>query len=97
MDVDAQSVEAASSSSDDSDNEVIACYRQLPIQQQQPSVGGRQMTTDLPGCSDSALPDFLWDEFESILLSSEEQANPLVRRACPSGTSKIDSLPIRHC
>ena len=37
------------------------------------------MTTDLSGCSDSAFPDFSWDDFESILLSTEEQANPLVR------------------
>ena len=72
MDVDAQSVEAAVSLSDDSDIEVIACYRQLPIQQQQPSVGGRQMTTDLSGASDSAFPGFPWDYFESMLLSTEE-------------------------
>ena len=34
MEVDAQSVEAAVSSSDDSDIEVIACYRHLPTQPQ---------------------------------------------------------------
>ena len=39
IDVDAQAVEAAASSSDDSDIEVISCYRQVPIQHQQPSVG----------------------------------------------------------
>ena len=71
MEVDAQSVEAAVSSSDDSDIEVIACYRQLPIQPQS-SVAGRQMTTDLSGCADSGFPDFPWDDFESILQSTEE-------------------------
>ena len=44
--VDAQSAEAAASTSDDSDIEVIACYRQLPVQPQQ-SVAGKQLTTDL--------------------------------------------------
>ena len=57
MDVDIQSVETTASTSDDSDIEVIACYRQLPVQTQQ-TVGGRQMTTDLSGCSDNAFPDF---------------------------------------
>ena len=57
MEVDAQSVEAAVRSSDDSDIEVIARYRQLPIQPQSP-VAGRQMTTDLPVCADSGSPHF---------------------------------------
>ena len=77
MDVDAQSVEAAASSSDDSDFQVVACYRQLSIQQQS-SVGGTQMTTDLSGCSDRVFPYFPKDDFDSILLSTEDQANPLV-------------------
>ena len=57
MNLDSQSVEAGASFSDDSDIEIIACHRQLPIQQQ-PPVGGRQMTTELSGCTDSAFPDF---------------------------------------
>ena len=38
MDVEVQSVEATAITSDDSDIDVIACYRQLPVQSQ-PKVG----------------------------------------------------------
>ena len=96
MDVDIQSVEATVSTSDDSDIEVIECYRQLPVQTQ-PIVGGRQMTTDLSGCSDSAFADFLWDDFESLLLSPDEQVDPLVMGAGPSGAQKTGSPVIRQC
>ena len=96
MDVDIQSVEASVSTSDDSDIEVIACYRQLPVQTQ-PLVGGRQMTTDLSGCSDSAFPDFPWDDFESLLLSPDEQVDPLVMGAGPSGAQRIGSPVISQC
>ena len=96
MDVDIQSVEATVSSSDDSNIEVIACYRQLPVQTQ-PTVGGRQMTTDLSGCSDNAFPDFPWDNFESLLLSADEQADPLVMGAGPSGAQRTGSPVISQC
>ena len=96
MDVEIQSVEATVSSSDDSDIEVIACYRQLPVQTQ-PTVGGRQMTTDLSGCSNNAFPDFPWGDFESLLLSADEQGDPLVTRAGPSGAQRTGSPEISKC
>ena len=88
-DVDIQSVDATISTSDDSDIEVIACYRQLPAQTQ-PTVGGRQMTTDLSGCPDSAFPDFPWDDYESLLQSSDDQADPLVMGAGPKDRESSD-------
>ena len=96
MDVDIQSVEATVSSSDDSDIEVIACYRQLPVQTQQ-TVGTRQMTTDLSGCSDDAFQEFPWDDFESLLLTADEQADPLVMGAGPSEGQRTQSPVISQC
>ena len=96
MDVDIQSVEATASTSDDSDIEVIACYRQLPVQTQQ-TVGGRQMTTDLSGCSDNAFPEFPWDDFESLLITADEQADPLVMGAGPKGGQRTGSPVISQC
>ena len=69
---------------------------QLPFQPQ-PLVAGRQLTTDLPYCTDSEFPIFPWDELESILQSTEEQANPLDRGAGPSGATRTGSPIIRHC
>ena len=81
-------------SSEDSDIEVIACYRQLPVQPQ-PSVAGRQMTTDLSDCADSGFPDFPWDDFDSILQSTE--ADPLDRGAGPSEATRTGNPLISHC
>ena len=66
MDVYAQSAEAAASSTDDSDGEVFACFRQLPVQLQE-QIAERQMTTGLSGCADNEFPDFPWEDFKSIL------------------------------
>ena len=94
MEVDAQSVDAEIDSSEDSDIEVIACYRQLPVQPQ-PSVAGRQITTDLSGCEDSGFPDFPWDDFDIILQSTE--ADPSDRGASPSEATQTGSPLISHC
>ena len=96
MDVVVHSVEATASTSDGSDIEVIACYRQLPVQTQQ-TVGGRQMTTDLSGCSDNAFPEFPWDDFESLLITADEQADPLVMGAGSSGGQRTGSPVISQC
>ena len=96
MDVYIQSVEATVSPSDVCDIEVIACYRQLAVQTQS-IVGGRQMTTVLSGCSHSAFPDFPWDDFESLLLSPDEQVDPLVMGAGPSGAQRTGSPVISQC
>ena len=45
MDVDVQSIDTTGHLSDDSDIEVIACYRQILIQPQG-TVAGTQMTTE---------------------------------------------------
>ena len=53
------------------------------------------MTTDLSGCADSGFPDFPWDDFDSILQSTE--AYPLDRGAGPSEATRTGSPLIRHC
>ena len=57
MDVDAQSVEVLGSASVDSDIEVIACYRHVPIQPQG-LVAGRAMTVDTSECANDGYPNF---------------------------------------
>ena len=89
-------MEAAASTSDESNIEVIACYRQLPVQPQ-PSVAGRQIATDLSGYADSEVPDFPWNDFESIMGSIEGKVNHLERGAGPSGATRTGSPIIRHC
>ena len=82
-----QSVEANASGSDDSDIEVIACCRQIPVQPQT-SIAGRQLTTDLSGCANSEFPDIPWDDFNSIFQMAEDQADPLNRGDRPEWSPK---------
>ena len=95
-DVDVQSVKAAASGSDESDIEIFACHRQVPVKPQT-TIDGREITTDLYGFTDSELPDFPWDDFESILQSTEEQADPLDRGAGPSEATRIGSPLLKQC
>ena len=69
LDVNIKSVEATATASDDSDIGV----------QQQTSITGRQMTTDLVSCANGEVPDFPWDDFDSILQMTEDRADPLDR------------------
>ena len=55
------------------------------------------MTTDLSGCTDSVFPDFPWDDFESLLLLADEQPDPLVMEAGPSGAQRTGSPVISQC
>ena len=55
------------------------------------------MTTDLSGCTDSAFPDFPWDDFESLLLSADAQADTLVIGAGHSGAQRTGSPVISQC
>ena len=88
LDVNIKSVEATATASDDSDIGV----------QQQTSITGRQMTTDLVSCANGEVPDFPWDDFDSILQMTEDRADPLDRGgAGPSETLRRDSPPFRHC
>ena len=55
------------------------------------------MTTDLSGYAESEISDFHWDDFESIMESTEVQINPLDRWTGPSGATRTGSPLIRHC
>ena len=57
MDVDIQSVSATRDDTEDSDIEVIACYRQVPIQSEG-QVAGRKMTVELTEGTEDTYPDF---------------------------------------
>ena len=96
MDVDIESVDATSEPSGDSDIEVIACYRHVPVPKQG-SVAGRQMTTELSDCTDSEFPPFPWDDFEDMLKMTEDQVDTLDRGAGPSGAAQTGSPPIKYC
>ena len=67
MDVDILSVSAQGTErhSDDSDIEVIACYRHVPIAPTKQNAT-RKMTTDLSSCVDDGLPEFPWDDFSDF-------------------------------
>ena len=91
MDLDGQSVVATGHVSDDSDIEVMTCYRQVPIQLRG-AVAGRQTTTELSDCTDGDFPAFPWDDFESIMQMTESQA--IDRGAGPTGAGHTDSPPI---
>ena len=77
MDVDIQSVEVLSSTSDDSDIEVIACYRQVPIQPEG-LVAGPKMSVDISDCANDNHPDFPWEDFDSMLHLVVSQADRLI-------------------
>ena len=63
MDVDIQSVSANRDGSEDSDIEVIACYRQVPIQ-----------TVELLESAGDTYPDFPWEDFDSMMQLVDSQA-----------------------
>ena len=96
MDVDVLSVDATGYVSDDSDIEVIACYRQIPIPPNG-GVAGRQMTTELSDYTDSDFPPFPWEDFENIMQLTDGRTDPLNRGAGPSGAVQTGSPPIKHC
>ena len=96
MDVDIQSVNATRDESEDSDIEVIACYRQVQIQTDG-LVAGRKMTVELPRSAGETYPDFPWEDFDSMMQLVDSQADPLVRGAGPSTTTQSSSPPIKYC
>ena len=67
MDVDllSVSVEGTGCHSDDSDFELFACYRHVPVTQSKPTAN-RKMTTDLSGCADDGFPEFPWDDLVDL-------------------------------
>ena len=96
MEVDVQSVETLGNASDDSDIEVIACYRHVPIQPQD-LMAGRAMTVDTSQCVIDDHPNFPWDEFDSIMQQVDDQSNLLDIGAGPSTSIRSNSPPINHC
>ena len=96
MDVDIQSVSATRDDSEDSDIEVIACYRQIPIQSEG-LVAGRKMTVEVTESADEAYPDFPWEDFDSMMQLVDSQADPLDRGAGPSSATQSSSPPIKYC
>ena len=57
MEVDIESVSATRDDNEDSDIEVIACYRQVPIQPEG-LVAGRKMFVELTESTEDIYPDF---------------------------------------
>ena len=96
MEVDVQSVEALGSSSNDSDIDVIACYRHKPIQAQC-LVAGRAMTVDTSQCINDDYANFTWDDFDSMIELVDNQSKPLDMGAGPSTAAQSNSPAIKHC
>ena len=96
MDVGTQSVSATRDNFEDSDIEVIACYRQVPIEPEG-LVTGRKMPVDIPESAGENYPDFPWEDFESMMQLVDSQAHPLNMGAGPSTTTQSSSPPIKYC
>ena len=96
MDVGIQSVSATRDDTEDSDIEVIACYRQVPIQSEG-QVAGRKMTVELTEGTEDTYPDFPWEDFDSLMRLVDSQADPLDRGAGPSTATQSSSPPIKYC
>ena len=97
MDVDILSVSAQGTErhSDDSDIEVIACYRHVPIAPTKQNAT-RKMTTDLSSCVDDGLPEFPWDDFSDFW--PEDFKTAIVELG--TGTDAIgreNNCPINQC
>ena len=73
VDILSVSVEGTERHSDDSDIEVIACYRHVPIEEPKKTTP-RKITTDLSSCVDDRLPEFPWDNLADLW---PENSNPL--------------------
>ena len=96
MEVDIESVSATRDDTKDSDIEVIACYRQVPIQPEG-LVAGRKMTVELTESTEDTYPDFPWDDFDSMMQLVDSQSDPLDRGARPSTATRSSSPPIKYC
>ena len=96
LDVDIQSVSANRDESEESDIEVIACYRQVQIQTEG-LVAGRKRTVELPENAGETYLDFPWEDFDSMMQLVDSQADPLDRGAGPSTTTQSSSPPIKYC
>ena len=96
MDVDTQSVGATRDDSEDSDIEVIACYRQVPIQQEGP-VAGPKKTVDIPESAGENYPNFPWEDFDCMMQLVDSQVDPPDMGAGPSTATQSSSPTKKHC
>ena len=97
MDVDILSVSAQGTErhSDDSDIEVIACYRHVPIAPTKQNAT-RKMTTDLSSCVDDGLPEFPWDDFSDFW--PEDFQTAIVELGTgPDAIGRENNCPINQC
>ena len=98
MDVDllSVSVEGTGRHSDDSDIEVIACYRHVPVTQPN-MIAPRKMTTDLSGCADDGFPDFPWEDDLENLWPEEFQSTKVELATGPNALGQENNCPISQC
>ena len=97
MDVDIRpvSVEGTERHSDDSDFEVIACYRHVAIGQTKKSTP-HKMTTDLSGCVNDRLPEFPWDDFAD-LWPEDFQPTKVELGIVPNALGQANNCPVSQC
>ena len=97
MEVDILSVSAQGTErhSDDSDIEVIACYRHVPIAPTEQNAT-RKMTTDLSSCVDDGLPEFPWDDFSDFWPEDFETAIVELGTG-PDAIGRENNCPINQC
>ena len=97
MDVDllSVSVEGTGRHSDDSDIEVVACYRHVPVTLSKPTAL-RKMTTDLSGCADDGFPEFLWDDLVDMW-PEEFQHTKFDLGTGPNALGQENKCPISRC
>ena len=99
MEVDCPSSDTEVDPNDDSDIEVIACYREAPVSIPK-TVGGRGMTLDLSSCVDrESQDDSLCNQFSYFNSEPEDELIDLVLGLHPptGGPEDVDSHPISAC
>ena len=97
MDVDllSVSVEGTGRHSDDSEIEVIACYRHVPVSQAKPT-SHQKMTVDLSGCVDDGFPEFPWNDLAD-LWPEEFQPTNVELGTGPNALGQVNNCPISQC
>ena len=95
MEVDLLSVSGSGRHSDDSDIEVIACYRHVPVTQSN-TIAPRKMTTDLFGCVDDGFPDFPWEDLEDLWPEKFQSAKVELGMG-PGALGQENNCPISQC
>ena len=89
------SVQGTERHSDDSDIEVIACFRHVPIAQPKP-ITPRKMLTDLLSCVDDGLPEFPRDDLV-VLWPEEFQPTKVELGTGPNALGQENNCHIGQC